>query len=130
MNDDDDNRDDLDPARGIWTGLCLSALLWIAFGALIVGLLGCAAPRPNPDVEVVKISLTAAEIAAAPYIRRPLCGPAHLPPQCSDAATSDDIKRAAEYAKGMVRVAVIADDTESLAKANAAIDRLVAITPK
>ncbi len=129
MSLDDEDGDDLSAARGIF-GWALCVVLCL----LLVGwLVGCAPARSHTQqagIDAARVSLTAAETSALYYVRQPLCGSVHPKPQCSEAAISEEIKRAARYAKESIEAAQIADDAESLATANAAIAKLVASTPK
>jgi hypothetical protein len=128
--DDEGERDDLRPARGILTSITFAAALWIALGGLLA-LSGCASTAgPSQGVYAAAVALTAADTAALQYVILPLCGPTHPKPLCSEANVSAQIKAAAQQAHDMIKVAELAGDTATLAQANAAVGHLVEITPK
>ncbi len=125
-NDQDDG-DDLAPARGIWTGTVFSAALLLALGGW---LWGCAPANTQSGVDAAKVSLASAEKAGIYYITQPLCGRAHPKPRCSEAMKSAEIKLADQAAYDAVKGAEMTGDKASLDAANAAIARLDRLIPK
>lgn len=89
---------------------------------------GTAAP-PNPStIAMMEQSLTAAEKAAAIYVRLPLCSTTTRRP-CSDAAVSAKIKAADRVAFDAVKAAQASSDPDKMTAAAAAIATLVALIP-
>jgi len=85
------------------------------FAAMFAVLAACSAQNTQTAIQTIGVGLTAADTAAANYVRLPLCPKAA--PICSDAAVSAEIKKAAGVAYAAYKAAEANPTLASLTEA-------------
>lgn len=96
--------------------------------ALVTQAGSCTQQNPATGIAAAEVALTAADQVAIQYVTLPLCGPT-APKLCSVAATSTQIKSAAEAAFNAVQAAKASPTNATLAAANAAVAALQSLLP-